>query len=138
MATTNPYLHFPGSCQQAFEFYAATLGGKIVAMFKAEGSPMEAEVPAEMRDKIIHARLLCGDSVLMGSDAIGEQYHQPQGFSINVNTATPAEAERVYRALAQGGRETMPLAETFWAQRFGMCTDRFGIPWMVNCEKPIG
>lgn len=135
MLTTNPYVQFKGNCEEAFKFYAETLGGKIEAMIKPEGTPMEANCPPELKGKIIHARLVYGTSVIMGSDTPAKQYHQPEGFSINVNTDTPADADRVYRTLAKGGRETMPIAETFWAQRFGMCVDRFGVPWMVNCEK---
>ena len=72
----------------------------------------------------------------MGSDSPQNREHTPQGFAVNVTTETPAEANRIYAALAEGGQQMMPIAETFWAHRFGMCVDRFGTPWMVNCEKP--
>jgi PhnB protein len=86
---------------------------------------------------IIHARMTIGDQVLMASDAPPGRYEKQGGFSINIGVTDPAEAERIYRALVENGTEIMPIAETFWAVRFGMLVDRFGIPWMVNCEKAM-
>ena len=131
----NPYLTFNGQCEAAFKFYEKCLGGKIEAMFTHEGTPAEQHVPSEWRKKIMHARLTVEDQVLMGSDAPPERYEKPQGFSVSLNVNTPAEAERIFHALAEKGKVQMPLEQTFWAIRFGMCVDRFGIPWMVNCEK---
>ena len=84
----------------------------------------------------MHARLVVGDRVLMGSDVPPDHHDKPQGFSVSLGIDTPAEAERIFRALAEGGTVQMPLQETFWALRFGTLVDRFGIPWMVNCERP--
>jgi PhnB protein len=137
MITTNAYLNFTGNCEEAFKTYEKILGGKIIAMLKARGSPMEGHVPADFLDKIMHARMSVGTTVIMGSDSPSNQSKPPQGFAVSIGVDTPAEADRIYAALAQGGKEAMPIAETFWAHRFGMCTDRFGIPWMVNCEKPM-
>jgi PhnB protein len=134
---TNPYLLFDGRCEEAFRFYEKTLGAKIEAMLRAEGTPMADKVPPEQRNKIMHARLIVGGTVLMASDCPPDQYKAPQGFSVTLGVETPDEAERVFNALADGGAVRMPIAETFWARRFGMLTDRFGIPWMVNCEKPM-
>ena len=131
----NPYLTFNGQCEAAFKFYEKCLGGKIEAMLTHEGTPAEQGVPTEWRKKILHARLTVGDQELMASDAPPERYEKPQGFSVSLNVNTPAEAERIFHALAENGKVQMPLAQTFWAIRFGMCVDRFGIPWMVNCEK---
>ena len=133
----NPYLYFDGDCEAAFKFYEAVLGGKIVAMMTHEGTPAAEQVPAEWRSKIIHARMTIGDQVLMASDAPPGHYQKQGGFSLNIGTNDPAEAERIYHALAENGTETRPIAETFWAVRFGMLVDRFGIPWMVNCEKAV-
>ena len=133
----NPYLFFDGQCEEAFKFYAKLLGGKIVAMMTHEGTPAADQVPAEWRSKIIHARLAVGDQLLMGSDAPPDHQERPQGFSVNVSVQNPAEAERIFHALVENGTATMPIAETFWAVRFGMLTDRFGIPWMINCEKAV-
>ncbi len=132
----NPYLIFNGQCEAAFKFYERCLGGKIEMMLTHGNSPMAEQARPEWRDKIMHARLSVGDKVLMGSDASPEPYVEPRGFSVLLSVDGPAEAERVFRALSEGGAVRMPLQETFWAVRFGMCTDRFGIPWMVNCERP--
>jgi PhnB protein len=131
----NPYLFFDGQCEAAFKFYEKALGGKIEAMMTHEGTPAAEHVPAEWRSKIIHARMTLGGQLLMASDAPPEQQQKPQGFSLNLGTNDPAEAERLFRVLSEGGKITMPIAETFWAHRFGMLVDRFGIAWMVNCEK---
>lgn len=80
------------------------------------------------------ARLDVGDAVLMGSDAPSGRYEEPKGFSVSIQLKDPADAERIFRALAEKGTVRMPLEKTFWAQRFGMLVDRFGVPWMVNCE----
>lgn len=131
----NPYLTFGGQCEAAFKFYAKVLGGEIVAMMPHEGSPMAERVPPEWRDKIMHARLIVGGEVLMGSDAPPDRYEQMKGFSVTLGIADLGEAERVFHALAANGTVCMPIAETFWAVRFGMLIDQFGTPWMINCEK---
>lgn len=131
----NPYLLFDGQCEAAFKFYEKCLGGKIEALILHEGTPAADQVPAEWRKKILHARLVVGDRVLLGSDAPPGRYQKPQGFGLSLDVKDPAEAERLFRALADNGKVTMPIQPTFWAERFGMLVDRFGIPWMVNCEK---
>jgi PhnB protein len=134
---THPYLFFQGDCKEAFEFYAKVLGGKLEAMMTHEGTPAAEHVPPEWRGKIMHARLVIGDTVLMASDAPPDRSDGAmKGFSVNVTVEKPAEAERVFHALAEKGTVQMPIQETFWADRFGMLVDRFGTPWMVNCEKP--
>jgi PhnB protein len=131
----NAYLTFEGNCEEAFRFYEKLLGGKIIAMLPHKGSPMECQFPADWQNKIMHARMTVGDTVLMASDAPPNYQEPRQGFSVNIDTETADEAERVFHALAEGGSVRMPIQETFWAQRFGMLVDRFGTPWMVNCEK---
>lgn len=131
----NPYLFFNGDCEVAFKFYEQCLGGKIEGMLTHAGTPAESHVPPEWRDKILHARLTVGDQVLMASDAPPGHYNQPKGFSVSIQIKDPAEAERIFEALSENGTVQMPMAETFWAARFGMLVDRFGIPWMVNCEQ---
>lgn len=130
----SPYLFFNGNCEEAFNFYAKTLGGKVQAVMKYAGSP--ADVPADWQNKVMHALLVLDDKTLMASDAPPGNYHQPQGFSISYGAKDPADADRVFRALSESGTIRMPMEETFWALRFGMCVDRFGIPWMVNCDRP--
>ena len=132
----NPYLTFDGRCEAAFKFYQKVLGGNIEAMMTHEGTPAAEHVPAEWRSKILHARLVIDGKVLMGSDGPPDRREPMKGFSVTLGIDDPAEAERVFHALAEGGTVCMPIQKTFWAQRFGMCTDRFGTPWMINCEEP--
>jgi PhnB protein len=133
----NAYLYFNGQCEAAFQFYEQLLGGKIEAMIPHAGTPAEQHTPPEWRDKIMHARLTVGTNVLMGSDAPPGHYHEAsKGYSVSIGLDDPQEAERIFQALAEGGTVRMPLQTTFWAARFGMLADRFGIPWMINCEEP--
>ena len=131
----NSYLTFNGQCEAAFKFYEQCLGGKIVAMVTHADTPAEEQVPAEWRNKILHARLIVGDEVLMGSDAPPDRYEESKGFSVTVGIDDPTDAERIFDALAKNGTVKMPIQKTFWAVRFGMLVDQFGIPWMVNCEQ---
>jgi PhnB protein len=131
----NPYLVFNGQCEAAFKFYEKSLGGKIETLMTHGDSPMSQQVPAEWRNKIMHARMTVGGTVLMGSDAPPDRYQEPQGFSLSIGVNDPAQAERIFNELAESGKVQMPLQKTFWAARFGMVVDRFGIPWMVNCEQ---
>ncbi len=131
----NPYLFFNGQCEAAFKFYAQLLGGKIIAMMTHAGTPAENQVPPEWREKIIHARMVIGDQLLMGSDAPPGHFQPPQGFSVSLMVDNAEDAERIFHTLAESGTVKMPLQKTFWAIRFGMLVDRFGIPWMVNCEE---
>ena len=132
----SPYLMFHGQCEEAFKFYEKCGVGKIDGLMKHAGTPAEGHVPPEWLDKIMHARLLVGDDVLMASDAPPDHQKKQQGFSVSLQLKDVAEGERIFNALAEGGTITMPFAETFWSPCFGMCTDQFGIPWMVNCERP--
>lgn len=129
----NAYLTFDGRCGEAFRTYAKVLGGKLEMMTNGE-SPVADQTPPDQRDRILHARLDLGDSVLMGSDAPPQYFTQPQGFSVSIGLKDSAQGERIFRALSEGGTVKMPFAKTFWAERFGMCIDRFGTPWIVNCE----
>jgi PhnB protein len=132
----NPYLTFSGNCEAAFKFYAQVLDGKIAAMIPHEGTPAAEHLPAGWRSKIMHARLAVGDRILMGSDAPPDRYEPMKGCSVMIGVDEPAEAERVFSALAENGTVRMPIQKTFWAARFGMLVDQFGIPWMINCEQP--
>jgi len=129
------YLFFDGNCEQAIKFYERCLGGRIEAIMRYEGSPAEQEVPAEWRNRVMHACLMVGDRMLMASDCPPGRFDRPQGFSVSLAVAEPAEAERAFNALADGGKITMPMGTTFWSARFGMLVDKFGIPWMVNCQQ---
>jgi PhnB protein len=130
----NPYLTFNGQCEAAFKFYEKALGGKIEAMIPHTGTPAEQHVPPEWREKIMHARLIVSGQALMGSDAPPDHYKEPKGFSVSLQFKDEAEGARVFNALAEGGKVGMPLQKTFWAAGFGTLVDRFGIPWMINCD----
>jgi PhnB protein len=134
----HPYLSFKGDCESAFAFYEQCLGGKTGSIFRYEGTPLADNVPADWADKVMHASLTLGDQVLMGGDVAPDRYEAPQGFSLSIQITSPAEAERIFRDLASAGTVVVPLAETFWAARFGMVVDRFGIPWLINCEGAEG
>ena len=131
----NAYLNFNGECEAAFNFYAKTLGGKIEYISPYEGTPMASHVPAGWQKKIMHATLRVGDQVLMGADSMPEQHKAANGFSVTINLTDTAEAERIFKALAENGKVQMQLEKTFWAARFGMLVDRFGVPWMINCTQ---
>jgi PhnB protein len=129
----NPYLFYDGNCEAAFTYYAKVLGGEIEAMVTHEGTPAEAQTPPEWLKKIMHARMTIDGEVLMASDAPPGHFLKPQGFAVSLQIADAADAETKFHALAEGGMVIMPIAQTFWAKRFGLCVDQFGIPWMVNC-----
>ena len=133
----SPYLLFQGQCEEAFRMYEKVLGGKIQMILPYEGSPMAQHAPADWGKKVMHASLDAGGFWLYGTDVIPSQFKTPQGMSITLDIEKASEAERVFAALAEGGRVKMALQETFWAERYGDVTDRFGIPWMVNCAKPM-
>ena len=131
----NPYLFFNSECNAAFKFYEQCLGGKIDAMMTYGASPMAEQTPPERRDNIMHAQLTVGDIVLMGADCPPDMFEQPQGFYISLQFNNVVDAEQIFNTLAENGTIRMPLAETFWAKRFGMLVDRFGTPWMINCDQ---
>lgn len=131
----NPYLNFNGQCEAAFKLYHQVLGGEIVAMMTHGGSPMADQVPADWQEKIMHASLkVDGGGLLYGSDAPPDRFQPMQGCQVSINVTDTAEAERIFHGLADNGQVIMPIQQTFWAARFGMLVDRFGISWMVNCE----
>ena len=131
----NPYLHFSDKCEAAFKFYEKCLGGKIEALLPYAGSPGEGQVPANWKDRIMHACLVADGAVLMGCDAPPDRQQKPQGISVTLNVKEPERAEKIFAALSEKANVTMPIQKTFWSARFGMLVDQFGIPWMVNCEQ---
>jgi PhnB protein len=133
----NPYLTFNGTAEAAFKFYERVLNGKIIAMMPFAETPACEHVPADFRDKIMHASLQVGEQRIMASDNNPAfPYEGIKGSSVALHFTDIAEAERVFKQLSDGAQAiTMPMQETFWAPRFGMLTDRFGVPWIINCEK---
>ncbi|WP_250124683.1 VOC family protein [Chroococcidiopsis sp. CCMEE 29] len=134
----NPYLMFNGQCEAAFKFYEQCLGGKITTMMPYGESPeplMTDQLTPEWRNKIMHVSLTIGDQELMGSDSPPEYDEEAKGFSVSISLNDPIEGERIFNTLAENGTVRMPFQQTFWAYRFGMLVDRFGIPWMINCDQ---
>jgi PhnB protein len=131
----NPYLSFKGDCEAAFKFYERTLGGQLGAIFRYGGTSLAGHVPADWPDKVMHGSLTLGDQVLMGGDVAPDRYEEPRGISLSLQITSTADAERIFRELAKDGRVVVPLEKTFWAALFGMVVDRFGIPWLINCEE---
>lgn len=129
-----PYLNFDGDCAEAFAFYAGLLGGKVEELHRFGGSPAEAMVTEDWLDKVMHARLRAGDIELFGCDSPPQfwQVGGPQGFNVALQVADIDEGRRVFDALSEGGEVSMPFEKTFWSPGFGMATDRYGTPWMVN------
>jgi PhnB protein len=136
MVKMNPYLSFNGHCEAALKFYEQCLGGRIVGMFTYAGSPMAAQVPPEWGKKIMHATFSLGDQTFGAADAPPGSYTSPQGIALILHVDASPEADRIFEMLAQRGTVQMPIQETFWARRFGMVTDQFGTPWMIQCDQP--
>jgi PhnB protein len=133
MTQIDAYLVFDGNCAEAMRFYERTLGARLETLMTHAESPMAGETPPGSGDRILHARLMVDGRALMASDApVGPPYEGMHGFSLSLTYTDLGVAHRVFEALAQGGRVTMPLQKVFWAEAFGMLVDRFGTPWMVN------
>jgi len=126
-----PYLFFDGRCEQALDFYQKTLGAKVEALMRFKESPNPEMNPPDSGEKVMHACVRIGDTQVMASDGNCTGKPAFQGFSLSINAANPAEAEQRFNALAEGGQVQMPLNKTFFADRFGMVADRFGVSWMV-------
>ena len=133
------HLGFSGNCKTAFETYEKVLGGKITFMMTMGESPMANTMPPEMRDKVMHAALqLPGGGVIQGADHPEGKEVKPHGFSVCITVKDAAEAAKLFNGLSEGGKVQMPFDKTFWSPGFGMCIDKFEIPWMVNTEGPMG
>jgi PhnB protein len=135
----NAYLNFNGNCAEAFRFYEKCFGGKIEMLMTNGESPIREQTPPEHHNRVMHVRMKVGNDVLMGSDCQPGHYSAPHGMCVSISAPTPVEAQRIFSDLSAGGKITMPFEQTFWSLGFGMATDRYGIPWMVNCEvAPAG
>jgi len=129
------YLNFKGNCAEAFRFYERCFGGKIEFIQTFGESPMKDSVRPDEYDLVMHVTLKVDGDTLMGSDAPPDRYEAPQGMYVSVHPKTYAEAERIFQDLSDGRTPEMPFQKTFWSAGFGMTRDRFGIPWMVNCDQ---
>ncbi len=131
----NPYLTFDGNCREAFDFYRSVFGTEFRVLSTFAEAPDDMEVPDADKDKVMHVSLPIGSSVLMGSDSpAGPPVVVGSNFSISLATEDREESDKLIGKLSDGGAVTMPMQETFWGSYFGICTDRFGINWMVSCD----
>ena len=133
-----PYLFFDGKCEEAIQFYTKALDAKVNMMMRFKESPEPPPPGCGPTDsnKIMHAQFQVGDTVIMASDGRATGNPKFEGFSLSLTKQTPAEVEKAFKALAEGGRVEMPLAKTFFSALFGMVVDRFGVFWMV-LVKPV-
>ncbi|HWC59529.1 MAG TPA: VOC family protein [Verrucomicrobiae bacterium] len=130
-----PYLFFNGRCEEAVEFYKKALGAEVMMTMRYKESPEPPPpgmVPPGFENKIMHTSFRVGQTVVMASDGCSLDGAKFEGFSLSLAVSTPAEVDRFFNALAEGGKVGMPLAKTFWSPRFGMVTDKFGVGWMVT------
>jgi PhnB protein len=132
----NTYLIFDTQCCEALTFYQQCLGGELTTMMPFGESPVCDQVPPEARDRIMHGCLVVGGQKLMASDSMpGQTYEGVKGSAVTINVDTDQEAARLFKSLSKGGKVEMALQETFWSSSFAMFNDRFGVPWMINCNK---
>ena len=132
--TLQPYLFFDGRCEEALEFYRATLGAEVLALMRFKDSPEPPQpgmcAPGS-ENKVMHASFRIGDATVMASDGRCTGHPNFQGFSLSLTVKSESEAERLFGALGKGGQVQMPLSKTFFSARFGMVADKFGVSWMV-------
>ena len=137
-AKVQPYLFFDGRCEEALEFYKTAVGAEVEMMMRFSDSPEPAKAgmcTPGSENKIMHSCFRVGDAPVMASDGCAQGKPKFEGFSLSVNAKDEAEADRMFKALSNGGQVRMPLGKTFFAKRFGMVADRFGVGWMVIVEQ---
>ena len=131
------YVSFSGRCEEALEFYKTSIGAEITGLLRWKESPDAGmKPPPGYEEKVMHAAFRIGDTELMADDGMGETQAEFKGMTLVIEVADDAEAQRVFTALGEGGKVTMPLMKMFWTSSFGMLTDPFGVPWMVNVATP--
>lgn len=136
MPSINPYLNFPGTCEEAFNFYRGVFGGELDVSRYTE-MPDDGSMPEDDKNKIMHVSLPIGEAqVLMGADRPASMGPVNNGDNVQVSVAPDSseEAKRIFDGLSAGGQVTMPYEKMFWGAEFGMCVDKFGIQWMVNYD----
>ncbi|NIG51903.1 VOC family protein [Chitinophaga sp. Cy-1792] len=137
MATLEPYLSFNGNCADAMSFYKSALGGQLMIML-VKDSPAKDQIPEEYHNQVMHAILKGSGFNLMASDNMSaDKTVTGTNVSLTFNLEDIEDAETIFKSLSNGGKVTMPLAETFWAKRFGMLVDKYGFNWMINVTKPM-
>src|SRR5688572_14759530 len=142
MPNVNVYLNFNGNCEEAFNFYKSVFGGEFNYIGRFKDMPKEGEhppMPEDQGNRIMHVSLpISKETMLMGSDTGGEwaaDFKQGNNFSISINADSKAQADKFFNDLSKGGQVTMPLANTFWGDYFGMWVDKFGVAWMVSFNE---
>ena len=133
---SNIRLSFNGNCAAAFRFYERCLPGKILFTLTWGDSPIANDAPPEWSTKICHSTMAAADTIFNGADVLPGTYEPPRGFSIVLNIDDLEEVDRLFGAFAENGQVRVPLRETFWARRYGMVVDQFGIAWEVSCGRP--
>ena len=135
-----PYLSFEGLAQEAIDFYKGALGAKVdmIMRFKEAPPEMQTQMSPDSKDKIMHAAFKIGDTQVMASDGRCSGKASFSGVTLSLNATSNAEADKLFNSLAQGGKVEMPMSETFFANRFGMVADKFGVNWMVINPKAMG
>ena len=131
-----PHLNFGGNCKEAFGFYEQNLGGKITVMMTQADMPAAGRPPGADLDAVAHARMIIGNAELIGNDVPADRFQPMRSAYLYLTVDTPEEADRIYAVLSEGGQAYMPLAETFFAARFAMLRDRFGVSWTLICPRP--
>lgn len=135
---STPHIFFGGNCAEACRYYEQKLGARVLRLMTYGDSPAAGHVSPDLKDKVIHAHLLFGNTAVMAADSPPEQWSgKPAGYALTLSLDGVANVEKAFAALADGGTVGMALGKTFFAESFGMVTDRFGIPWMVICETPL-
>ena len=131
------YVTFGGRCEEALEFYKKAVDAEVKDLLRWKDSPDAAmQPPPGYEEKVMNASFRIGDTELMADDGMGAKEVEFKGMTLALSVADDAEAKRVFTALGEGGSVQMPLAKTFWTSSFGMLTDKFGVPWMVNVDTP--
>ena len=136
-----PYLFFDGSCEEALAFYKNAIGAELNMLMRYKDCPEPLDpkmVPPGSEDRVMHASFKVGDTTIMASDGSPAQRSQFQGFALSLQPANPAEADRLFGALAEGGQVRMPMGKTFFSPRFGMVADKFGVLWMIYIPQAHG
>ncbi|MEP7257134.1 MAG: VOC family protein [Flavitalea sp.] len=138
MAVINPYLNFPGTAEEAFNFYKSVFGGEFIALQRFKDTPETGKATGSDGEKIMHISLPIGKgNVLMATDALeamGHSFAPGNNFTLSLAAGSEQEADKLFHGLSAGGKVTMPLQKVFWGAYFGMFNDKFGVPWMVNYD----
>ncbi len=130
-----PYLFFDGRCEEAIDFYKKAIGAQVEMMMRWQDSPDKSMCTPDNAQKIMHAQFKVGDTTVMGSDGRNTGNPKFDGFALTLNAKDAAEVDRLFNLLSNGGKVTMPLAKTFFSERFGMLADKFGVNWMLLVAK---